>query len=98
MKGMSKETCLNTLNSDNGPAERPTVNSYNFTTEIFFMTHKALDLGLRVVFDKWMRINQELSRIQRQLETTQATAQTQMIRQMLESKMNRYISPFFENL
>ncbi|XP_034241422.1 ubiquitin conjugation factor E4 A [Thrips palmi] len=94
LKGMSKETCLITLSSDSGISERPTARSYNFLSDIFFMTHKALDLGFRVVFDKWMQINQELSRIQQQLETTQArlpeTAQT--LRQMLESKMQRSLA------
>ena len=44
--------------------QRTTSTSYSFSTEIFFMAHKALDLGFRTVQEKFVKLNQELSRLQ----------------------------------
>ncbi len=38
--------------------------SYNFVTECFFMTHYCLSLGFHVVNERFMRLNQDLHRIQ----------------------------------
>lgn len=93
MRGMSSETCLISLsgNDDGQPIERPSAPSFNFVTEMFFMTHRALDLGMRVVFGKWMQLNQELVRDQRRLEQTQARSPeaAQTFRQILDSNMTR---------
>ncbi|XP_015436791.1 PREDICTED: ubiquitin conjugation factor E4 A [Dufourea novaeangliae] len=62
LKGLSLETCL-IPTSDDGA--RPIAKTFSFTTECFFLTHRALDLGYRVVLDKLSRTNQDLSRIQR---------------------------------
>lgn len=93
---MASETCLNSMSADSDSSEstqRPTASSYNFVSEIFFMTHRALDLGVRVVFDKWMQINTTLARAQRHMEHASyrlpETAQT--FRQFLETEMTRYI-------
>lgn len=49
MKLLSKETTLipprEVYEEVPGPS-RPTADTYNFVTECFFMTHKALDLGI----------------------------------------------------
>lgn len=42
MKELAKETCL--LPVEEGEAERVSVDNYNFITELFFMTHKAIQL------------------------------------------------------
>lgn len=52
MKGMSSETCLIPM-SEGGA--RPVAKAFGFTTECFFLTHRALDLGYRVVLDKLLR-------------------------------------------
>ena len=38
--------------------------SFNFITDIFFLTHKALDLGFRVCHEKLVKTNQEIVRQQ----------------------------------
>lgn len=49
------ETCLI-------PAEeRPTAEVYNFVTEIFFLTHKAVDLGFRVANELFFQAAQDMS-------------------------------------
>ena len=37
---------------------------YNFVTDIFFLAHKSLDLGFRVCHEKFVKMNQELGRLQ----------------------------------
>jgi len=39
---------------------------YNFSTDIFFLTHKAQNLGFRVCHENLVKLNQELARVQRQ--------------------------------
>ena len=39
--------------------------NYNFITECFFLCHQAINQGFHVVHEKFMKINQELHRIQR---------------------------------
>ena len=38
--------------------------SFNFITDIFFLTHKSLDLGFRVCHEKLVKTNQEIVRQQ----------------------------------
>lgn len=49
MKGMHSETCL--IPTSEGEA-RPVATSFSFVTECFFLTHRALDLGYRVILEK----------------------------------------------
>lgn len=51
LKGMSEETCLIPATEN----ARPVAKSFGSTTEFFFLTHRALDLGYRVVLDKLLR-------------------------------------------
>lgn len=52
MMGLTSETCLvPTLEGET----RLVADSYGFTTECFFLTHRALDLGYRVILDKFLR-------------------------------------------
>ncbi|KAK3908442.1 Ubiquitin conjugation factor E4 A [Frankliniella fusca] len=91
MKGMTSETCLISLSEgdDGQPVQRPCAHSFNFVTEMFFMTHRAIDLGVRVVFERMMQLNQELARIQRQQTQTRQPETAQTLRQILESNMTR---------
>ncbi|XP_049532096.1 ubiquitin conjugation factor E4 A [Anopheles darlingi] len=57
-----KETCL--LPLENDQEARLEADKYNFVTECFFMTHKAIDLGYRVCIEKFFRANRELHRLQ----------------------------------
>lgn len=58
MKDLSKETCIippREVYEDVDGSTRPTAGTYNFVTECFFMTHKALDLGAN--FDAFIFFN-----------------------------------------
>ncbi|XP_058062566.1 ubiquitin conjugation factor E4 A [Anopheles bellator] len=57
-----KETCL--LPPEDDQEQRLEADKYNFVTECFFMTHKAIDLGYRVCIEKFFRSNRELHRLQ----------------------------------
>lgn len=49
MKGMSSETCL--IPVPEGET-RPIAPSFSFVTECFFLTHRTLDLGYRIILEK----------------------------------------------
>ena len=61
MMDFEKETCLIPFEEDE---IRVTSEKYNFVTEIFFMTQKAIDLSFRVCIEKVTRMNREIHRIQ----------------------------------
>lgn len=61
LKDVEKETCLIAFEEDE---KRVTADKYNFVTELFFMTHKTIDLGYRVCIEKVMRMNREIGRLQ----------------------------------
>lgn len=65
IKGMSKETCL--VPRPEGGAG-PASEAFNFPTECFFATHRALALGFRVVNERLARLSQDLNRIRRVYE------------------------------
>nr|XP_023015163.1 ubiquitin conjugation factor E4 A [Leptinotarsa decemlineata] len=58
---LSKETCFLPVDSTEGVEEvRPTAEDYNFISECFYMTHRAIDLGVRVAIDKFFRKHKEM--------------------------------------
>lgn len=61
MRNVEKDTCLQPLEENQ---IRITAEKYNFVTECFFMCHKALDLGYRVVIEKLIRMNRDINRLQ----------------------------------
>lgn len=61
MKDFEKETCLIPFEENE---VRITANKFNFVTEIFFMTQKAIDLSYRVCIEKVTRMNREIHRLQ----------------------------------
>ncbi|XP_060832858.1 ubiquitin conjugation factor E4 A [Bombus pascuorum] len=92
LKGMSSETCLIPM-SEGGA--RPVAKTFGFTTECFFLTHRALDLGYRVVLDKLLRTNQDLVRIQRIYQDAQNGGRSEVfdiITQRMEGEMTKYLS------
>lgn len=60
MKELSSETCL--IPTPEGE-NRPIAHSFGFVTECFFLTHRALDLGYRVILDKFLRYEKIISPI-----------------------------------
>ncbi|XP_031827892.1 ubiquitination factor E4A [Nomia melanderi] len=92
LKGLSLETCL--IPVSEGEA-RPVASTFSFTTECFFLTHRALDLGYRVVLDKLLRTNQDLFRIQRVYVDALnggSSEVLELITQRMEEEMTKYLS------
>lgn len=69
MRAMDKETCLVQTDEDES---RIVADKYNFVTECFFMTHKAIDLGYRVCIEKLIRMNREIHRLRGAYQDTVA--------------------------
>lgn len=59
---MNKETCL-VPSAEN--EKLPEEESYNFITECFFLTHQCINMSFHTVHEKFVKLNQELHRIQR---------------------------------
>ncbi|XP_076649891.1 ubiquitination factor E4A isoform X2 [Halictus rubicundus] len=92
LKGLSSETCL--IPTSEGGV-RPVAKKFSFTTECFFLTHRALDLGYRVVLDKLIRSNQDLLQIQRihaEAHSGGSPEVFEMVTQRMENEMNKYLS------
>jgi ubiquitin conjugation factor E4 A len=91
MKQMASETCLIPAAED---SPRPWSESYGFISECFYLAHKALDLGFRVTYEHLVRLNQDLTRIQRAFVDAQNQAGTnsdvvQAIGERMELEMTR---------
>ncbi|XP_071556653.1 ubiquitin conjugation factor E4 A [Temnothorax nylanderi] len=92
MKGLSSETCL--IPTPEGES-RPMADSFGFITECFFLTHRALDLGYRVILDKFLKTNQDLARIQRaynDARTGGSSEVLELITQRMETEMTKYLT------
>ncbi|XP_058800280.1 ubiquitin conjugation factor E4 A [Phymastichus coffea] len=92
MKGMHTETCL--IPTSEGET-RPVAISFSFVTECFFLTHRALDLGYRVILEKLFKISQDLARTQRLYNETRVNANSEVnefISQRLQSEMTKYLT------
>ncbi|XP_061168185.1 ubiquitin conjugation factor E4 A-like [Saccostrea echinata] len=61
-EGLSKESCL-VPNEENESI--CTEENYNFITECFFMTHQCIYMSFHTVHEKFLKLNQELHRVQR---------------------------------
>ncbi|XP_076286750.1 ubiquitination factor E4A isoform X2 [Lasioglossum baleicum] len=92
LKGLSSETCLIPTSEDGA---RPVAKKFSFTTECFFLTHRALDLGYRVVLDKLIRTYQDLLQIQRihgDAQNGGSSEVLEIITQRMEEEMTKYLS------
>lgn len=81
MKKASEETCLLPTNESE---TRVTATTYNFITEIFFMTHKAIDLSYRVCIEKYFRMSREMHRLQGALQDAMSQGQTEVAQNMTQ--------------
>lgn len=61
MKDYEKETCLISCDENE---QRVTAEKFNFITELFFLTHKCIDLSFRVCIEKVNQFNREIHRLQ----------------------------------
>lgn len=83
MQEVEKETCLTPVTDEN--EIRHTSNSYNFVTEVFYMTHRAIDLGYRVCIDKFFQMNREMARMQSIYRDIQAQGGSGMMQNMMDA-------------
>ena len=60
--GLPKETCLIPNEENQSPS---TGENYNFITECFFLTHQCIHMSFHTVHEKFLKLNQELHRVQR---------------------------------
>nr|XP_022317607.1 ubiquitin conjugation factor E4 A-like [Crassostrea virginica] len=61
-EGLPKETCLIPNEENQSPS---TGENYNFITECFFLTHQCIHMSFHTVHEKFLKLNQELHRVQR---------------------------------
>jgi ubiquitin conjugation factor E4 A len=96
LRNAEQETCLLPRPKDPGPELECAVGEpFNFITDLFFLTHKCLDLGFRVAQEKFVKLNQHLNRQQqlyREAETGADRALAEQIQQRMDSAMTRYLS------
>ena len=96
LKTTKDETFL--LPSEEGEKDKEDVpNQFNFVSDIFFVAHKSLDLGLRVCHEKFVKLNQELGRQQHAYREVLASGQTSSpaaegIQKRMDGLMTRYLS------
>ena len=95
LRSSKDETFL--LPSEPEEKERENVpESFNFVTDIFFLAHKSLDLGLRVCHEKFVKMNQELGRQQQAyrevMATGQGSAAAESIQRRMDGLMTKYLS------
>lgn len=83
MYGVEKETCLIPVADENQP--RKTADSYNFVTEVFYMTHKAIDLGYRVCIDKFVQMNREMARLQDLYRDAQSQGGSEVAQNLMDA-------------
>ncbi|XP_070548264.1 ubiquitin conjugation factor E4 A-like [Ptychodera flava] len=94
MKGLPSETSLGQLEENEGTPVT-TKSSYNFTTEIFFMTHKCLQLGFHCVYTQFTRLTRDLNRIQRAYEDSRRiTGGENEVIQKIREEMDRGMTMF----
>ena len=92
---MAKETCLIASNEEDEAAEkRPFNGPFTFLTELFFLTHRALELGVKVVHNQMVQLTQELNRIERAYQDAynQRADVVQLIQQRMDQMMSTYLS------
>lgn len=91
LKKAWNETCL--LPTDDGE-ERVTSETYNFITELFFMTHKAIELSYRVGYENCIRItreNQNMSTAYQDAISQGNTAAADTIMRMITSQTQKFL-------
>jgi ubiquitin conjugation factor E4 A len=96
LRDAKKETFLVPSTDEEKEAEN-IPESFGFVTDIFFLTHKSLDLGFRVCHEKFVKMNQELGRQQQMYRDLQTQGQgsspaAEVVQKRMEALMTRYLS------
>uniref|UniRef100_A0A1Z5KVF0 Ubiquitin conjugation factor E4 A n=1 Tax=Ornithodoros moubata TaxID=6938 RepID=A0A1Z5KVF0_ORNMO len=94
IKGLSKETCLVPRPEGMADTKRE---AFNFPTECFFATHRALTLGFRVVNERLARLSHDLNGIRRVFEDARANGGESSdvvmhLQENMEKGMTRFLS------
>ncbi|XP_031636588.1 ubiquitin conjugation factor E4 A [Contarinia nasturtii] len=92
MHSIHQETCLIPAPDEN--QARKTADTYNFVTEVFYMTHKAIDMGYRVCIEKFSQMNREMARLQdlyRDAATQGGSEVAQNVMDALKTHMPKYL-------
>ena len=89
LKEFNKETCL-IGPTDLNPEfiQQP----FSFSTELFFMTHRSLELGNRTVHAQLVKLSQELSRLQRAFQD--ANGQSGQAAEQIQERMDHLMSSY----
>lgn len=67
LKNLHSETCL--IPVAENEKRLLAQGEFTFITECFFMTHSALELGVKACLDRLMNLNQEIGRMQELMQT-----------------------------
>lgn len=89
---LHNETCLQPV--EQGESRTISSTPYSFMTECFFLTHRALDLSVRVLIERTQTLYQEIGRLQRTLNDARSQGRDDIIdsfRQSMEMEMSRYL-------
>lgn len=84
LRNLHSETCL--LPIEENEKRLIAKAEFSFITECFFMTHSALELGVKACLDRLMNLNQEIGRMQ-EVMASDRFMQNENIRGILEDKM-----------
>ena len=88
---LHKETCL--ITQENRPCAQSL--PYSFSTELFFLTHRAMELGAKAVHSQMLQMSQNFSRLQRAYQDAQQSGQTpvaEQIQERMDVMMSSYLS------
>ena len=91
MDELYKETCLLTASEDE---KRPCNAPFSFLTEVFYLAHRALELGSKVVHSQMVQMSQDLNRMQRAYQDAQSQQRevAEEIQRTMDRLMTTYLS------
>ena len=100
LRGLGDDACLvgkpeaSSENQADGQADTGLVlsdkNNYNFMTEIFFLCHKAIQLGFKSTYDRFLALANHLSELTHAMEGGRVPNQ-----EMLNQEMNAQLTKFY---
>lgn len=92
MDGLYKETCLiSSVENEVVPCQFP----FSFMTEVFFLTHRALELANKAVHGQLVKLSQDLNQLQRAYQDSQGQNNSEVagqIQQRMDHFMSIYLS------
>lgn len=92
MLEMEKETCLLPRAEGDEEGARQIGDKFNFITEVFFLAHKALDLGLRVAVDRLIELNRHIAEAQNMYQELLAQPNGEQFLQMMTKQIQKFVS------